>query len=432
MIRNYREELISLFTDLNRLKANPKDLELCFSIQEKLIYRIRSIEYRIRATKKEIAVLNGSIKNDRLPRERVQKLRDIIKRRDLRKADYDQLLLVLRDIGDGIAFIYLNKWDIKPLCMSKEPAGFISGKRGLKRELLIFRCSQRENVPAIFNDITNSLRHGDITVPIHGMPLTIEVKSGRASKNNERAKRQSKRTNKILQYLISDKGEAIYPGLEGVTMQRRAISKKERDHQKKLSSLMKEAISSGRNIMRKIEDGLYYHIAVRDSSIEKDMKRLPTDAKWLCHFVNMEKQVKQAYYPFTLSINDPEALFQFYDGDISITIFIDANVIEREFTAKGFTVRFLQDDLYFLYLDNPDANIRHGQISQHFFGRVFAEFLSLRWMLEEICARTLATDMKPEELSITMEELEKINQVGMSHYKDNSILENVKKFFHIN
>jgi hypothetical protein len=396
MIRkNYREELMSLFTDLNCLKANPKDLELCFSIQEKLIDRIRSIEYRIRVAKKEIAVLRDSIKNDRLSREQVQKLRYIIKRRDLRKFSYDQLLLVFRDIGDSIAFIYLDKWDIKPLCMSKEPAGFISGKRGLRQELLRFRSYQRENKPAIFNDITNSLRHGDITVPTHGVPIIIEVKSGKSSRNNKRAQRQFNRINKISQYLVSNNGEAIYPELEGVAMQRRDLGKKERDHQKKLSSLMKEAISSGRNIMRKIEDGLYYHIAVTDfSTIEEDMKKLPADAKWVCHIVNSEKQVKQAYYPFTLSINEPEALFQFYDGNIWITIFIDINIIEREFSAKGFIVKFLQDDINFLDLDSPDANLRHAKISLHFFGRVFAEFLSLRWMLEEICNQTLATDMK--------------------------------------
>lgn len=335
MLGYYRAELIELFSDLNRLKADPADVQLCYSIQERVISRIRRTEYKIRATKKEIENIRNKIKNDRLPKIATAKLRELITQREGKKFDYDQLLYVLRDIGDGIAFIYLSKWDIKPLCMSKEHAGFISGKRGLRLELAIFRRCKRDNIVSILNDITNSLRHGDITIPKYGVPLTIEVKSGRASKNNSRSQRQQDRTKKILEYLVKDKGENIYPG-QGTPMQRQALTKRELHHQKRVGSLASQAISSGRNMMRKIEEGLYYHMGVTSSSIGKDMKTLPRSAKLLCHFVNMEKQLKQAYYPFTLSISNPEALFDFYDGQLSITIFVDLNVVESFFVQRGF------------------------------------------------------------------------------------------------
>jgi len=226
---------------------------------------------------------------------------------------------------------------------------------------------------------------------------------------------------------VKDKGENIYPG-QGTPMQRQALTKRERHHQKRVGSLASQAIFSGRNMMRKIEEGLYYHMGVTSSSIEKDMKTLPRSAKLLCHFVNMEKQLKQAYYPFTLSISNPEALFDFYDGQLSITIFVDLNVVESFFVQRGFSVKFLDDETYFLYLDHPTANIRHAQVSVHYVGRLFAEFLSLRWMIEETSDRILNSTMPTEA---TLEEIEKINRAGLSHYKDEEIAKNVEQFMRL-
>jgi hypothetical protein len=99
-------------------------------------------------------------------RDEASALKVRLKQNASRKDDYDTILLVLRDIGDAVAFTYIDKWDIKPLCLAKEPAGFISGKEGLRLELNIFRYLKSKNKICILNDITNSIRHGDITVPM--------------------------------------------------------------------------------------------------------------------------------------------------------------------------------------------------------------------------------------------------------------------------
>lgn len=109
MLRFYRNTLIFLFRDLNQLSADPKDVSLCFSIQERLLTHICRTEYRIRIIKEQNNTLRTTIRHARLPREDTTKLKEKMAFNESKKQSYDQLLKVFRDIGDGIAFIYLNK-----------------------------------------------------------------------------------------------------------------------------------------------------------------------------------------------------------------------------------------------------------------------------------------------------------------------------------
>jgi hypothetical protein len=386
MLKYNRKTLISLFHDLNQLSTDPKRVSLCFSIQERLLTHIRRTEYRIRALKNQNNGLRNTIRHARLPREQTIKLKEQMELNDSKKQSFNQLLNIFRDIGDGIAFIYLDKWDIKPLCMSKEHAGFISGKKGIRLELNIFRHCKSQNIICIFNDITNAIRYGDITVLKHGMPQFFEAKSGRSSINDGRTQRQLERAKKILKYIIHDHAEGVYPGQGDITLHRRALAKNERHHRKKLETLLVKVLGSQKNATIKIENGLYYNVSVSAGSAVKELNRLPSGAKWCVFFVNMEKQVKQAYYPFTLSVKNPEALFAFYDGQCVITVFVDLNVIEEQLRERGITVEFYEDGQYFLRMDNPQTLMRDVRVSHHFIGRLGAEFLSLKWMIEELCA----------------------------------------------
>jgi hypothetical protein len=399
MLRFYRKTLISLFRDLNRLSTDPKDVSLCFSIQERLLTYIRRIEYRIRVLKGQNISLRNTIGHARLPREETIKLKQQLELNDFKKQSYDQILNILRDIGDGIAFIYLDKWDIKPLCMSKEHAGFISGKKGIRLELKIFRLCKSQNIICIFNDITNAIRYGDITVLKHGIPQFIEAKSGHFDINGGRTQRQLERARNILNYLVHDHAEGVYPGQGEITLQRRELPIKERHHQIKLKRLLVKAMRSQRNTTLKIENGLYYNVSVSVGSVDKELNKLPKGAKWCVFFVNMEKQIKRAYYPFTLSLKDPEALFAFYDGQCMITVFVDLNVIEERLRKRGVAVEFYEDGDYFLGMDNPQTLMRDVRVSHHFIGRLGAEFLSLKWMIQTMHLWT-ATSVNGSALSI--------------------------------
>ena len=41
------------------------------------------------------------------------------------------LISVLRSVGDAVAFIYGDRWDLKQLAL-KQSAGFVTGKRGTR------------------------------------------------------------------------------------------------------------------------------------------------------------------------------------------------------------------------------------------------------------------------------------------------------------
>jgi hypothetical protein len=63
-------------------------------------------------------------------------------------------------------------------------------------------------------------------------------------------------------------------------------------------------------------------------------------------------------------------------------VFIDLDVVEKILKDHGFTAVEFQDvGDYFIYLCGPKGEMR---ISNHFFGRIAAEFLNLRWAVNEM------------------------------------------------
>lgn len=329
--------------------------------------------------------LNDQIKNGRLAKEEARGLKEKVKNNKVKKNEYYGLLDIFRDVGDGIAFIYLNKWDIKPLCMEKEPAGFLLGKKGRRFELKVFRSIMAKRMICIYNDITHSLRHGDITTPKFGLPLTIEVKSGRSSKNNARAQRQLTRINKILSYLVEDSTEGLYSSYEGITMYRHAMVEKERHHRRKLGLLLDNAFRLKQSTTKKIENGLYYNVTFTKEGIERELKKLPKNGSWCAFFVNDFMQVKEGYYPFTLTIKNPEILLEFYEGNFLIMVFVDIDLIRQKVEDAGYKMIFEPGGDYCLRLENEEAQLA---ISSHFFRRISAEFVSLDWMIQEFISRS--------------------------------------------
>jgi hypothetical protein len=372
--------------DLQNLRLHPENVPLCFSIQERLINYIRRIEYRVRNIKSQISLVRGRIRHGRLPHEEADKLKATAHNKHSQKSAYDQLLSLLRDIGNGLAFIYINKWDIKPLCMSKEHAGFISCKKGLRMELALFRHCKAQNVLCILNDITNSLRHGDITMFKHGVPSIMEVKSGRAGTNDARTCRQLERARTISKYLKEDLGQNIYPGQGTATLHRRELTIDESEHRDTVTELLTKALESNSNLTLTLENGLYCNVSMAIDPTHESLNEIPQGGKMCVLFINTEKYVHQAYYPFTLSLSNPEALFAFYDGRCLITVFVDLGVIEQELGKQGIEVAVnIDGDDDFLSLTRRDVQLRIN-VSRHFFGRLGAEFLSLQWLIHELAA----------------------------------------------
>ena len=138
-----------------------------------------------------------------------------------------------------------------------------------------------------------------------------------------------------------------------------------------------------------IRQGLYYYVET-----EEDTARTQSIARSFPHppmffLLNMSQDNNFGYYPFTLSIEDPENVFKFYTDQIRILVFIDPSVIKSKFRTHGFIAEFEDDDEWFLNViaesnNNPSRNhIGPMKVGKYLFNRIPLEFISLDWLIGE-------------------------------------------------
>lgn len=366
MLSAYHPILLSLFESLQRLAADPYGrAREAQAIQNTLIKQVTAAEERIRiakqATDQPQEVTEPSDADEEL-------------------IETERLLLnILRDVGDGLAFTYLDKWDIKPMAFKQSP-GFLYGKEGLAKELAIFNDVFDRGGIAILNDLTHCLRYGDVTVIKEDLRAFVEVKVGR--KLNQRGRRQRAANEKIANYLRTDRVVGLY-GLDHEIC-RIDLGRSEVNHAHALREMIEEAVQRGR-CYRQVEPGLNYMVDT-DNDISgltaaiESIKGQP----YLC-MVNMLKGNNTAYSPFTLSIANPERLYEFYNGEYMITVVVDLDHVARFAKGLGFTASFHQDGPLFLTLtkDEPPEDRGYLEVSAHMWNRLFAEFVGLEWLLTE-------------------------------------------------
>jgi hypothetical protein len=299
-----------------------------------------------------------------------------------------EVLAILRAVGDAVAFIYGDRWDLKQLA-KHEPSGFISGKRGTRFERRALRQIfhiTREAV-AVLNDITHTLRHGDITVfsPTNwpeGRFGLIELKSGRGG-SRSRIARQSEALERVSNYLQTDLRQAE----DGSTWRRESIMSHPEHHFDTIARLIAELPRPGW-LFREIEPGLHYGIIeYRDgdkfSAEMFDALKQTADHQCLLLFVNeMKYQYNLAYYPFPLCFRDPEALFRFYDGELLIYVVIDMDRVNEILAPHGLSARLSDRDHFSWQIVASADEEDSWHISWHMVERLAGEFLRLDWLLD--------------------------------------------------
>lgn len=262
MLPSYKLSLISLFAKVHELKDTPENTNLCLEIQETLIRRITYIERKIRNLKSQINDYKKRLRiisAVRLTKSESTDLKENIGYCRYLIDQYANLIAIFKEVGDAIAFIYIDKWDIKPLAF-KQSAGFLSGKKGSRLERKILRQSFGMGVTVILNDLTNCLRYSDITVPNQGKFMLIEAKSGKKHRPNKRDKRQFELTRNVTDYLGSDLTQALY-GKEGMFI-RAAFQTNEKNHINRLNEVIKDAFNKGFGFAE-VEEGVFYYAATR-------------------------------------------------------------------------------------------------------------------------------------------------------------------------
>nr|MBK9653062.1 hypothetical protein [Bacteroidota bacterium] len=93
---------------------------------------------------------------------------------------------------------------------------------------------------------------------------------------------------------------------------------------------------------------------------------------------------EQGYFPFSLSIFNPNNYLDFLEGVFSIIIFIDIRYVDKIAKKYNF-IRVPSDDPQFVFsfTNERDSNLPQFNMSVHIFHRIPLEFVSLRWLLND-------------------------------------------------
>jgi len=393
MIGYYKRTLVNLFYKIQEIRSDPwNKAELCFEIQESLLRKITIIEGKIRKSKLIVFELKGELRYHK-PKSEVKILKLKIEKRLSQIDEYKNVLFIFKSVGDALAYIFISKWDIKPMVYKQEP-GFISKKKGTRLERSIFRDLFKNGYICIFNDLTNSLRYGDITVVFPEYFKMIEVKSGK--RRYKRDYRQIERLQRLNSYLINDQVEDLYK--PGQLIRRISLNKKEKNYIGLLNESIESAKRTGYTVINP-EQGLTYIVEFinnyQNSKVVQVSSQIDSPIVYL---LNMDAYKSQGYLPTTLLIHDPLSLFKYYSGNLFISIIVDKKMVSKLFQRKGYTISFLDDAGCFFEIKNNkpkhDSGFEFLRVSQHFFSRIAFECLSLTWFIDHIVSMT-----KPKLLS---------------------------------
>ena len=386
MLGYYRKAIIDLKTQINELSRALDDHELLFQLQCSLIKRIIKTERKIITHKVTRDSLKPKLIEKGLSRRTSRALTHRISALDRRIEQFQWMLYIYRSFGDAIAFLYLDKWNIKPLLYDqstakvKQDSGNLTAKTGLINEFALVLDAKRNNVPALLTDLTNSIRYGDVCLLGSSVPELLEVKS--SHNKNSRVNRQLSELTKVQDYLLNDEG---YDVRGAAFCQRIDIRTTERNHIDQLNMCIAEALHVGHSI-KQPEPGFHIFVEATGSPVDYD-KVFGTLSQPVPFFLNEYKNNKwwMSYYPFTLSIRNPEHLFLFLNGDIFILVIVDLGEMAKLADKRRLRLTPLNDpDMAFQiegerdYLEGPFVL----KISRHFFTRIALECLSLDWVLD--------------------------------------------------
>lgn len=389
MYRYYRKVLLRLCDSLREVETDPiAKRDTCLRLQQQVLERLTSIESSIRSRRREIETIRALLSAGReltISKEEARRARALIAWHQSRIEEYQMLLISFRSLIDGLAFVYLDKWDIKQFAL-KESSGFISDKSGLDFELKILQFAFSSGHVALLNDLTNCLRHGDVTILANGRCLLVEAKSG--NRSDARARRQESRLRDIVSYLESGKSAKFRSiGGEETEFTRVPMHGAEVDHRDRLNKLISAARCSRKHYsLAEVEPGLHYlatFVAGPEPLLALGGK---PPGSLIVSFVNRLKYTGLGYYPFSLTIRDPQDWYDFSSGNLMLVVFVETERIAAKLKPHGISAHITGEwESYPLLLDSDitGAEPSKSKVGGHFFGRLFYEFLGLDWMLEQ-------------------------------------------------
>jgi hypothetical protein len=307
------------------------------------------------------------------------------------------LLTIFRNLGDSIAFTFINSYDIKPQSF-KQSSGFISGKKGSRLERKCLRHTFNSGGIAILNDLTNCLRHFDLTIIIaKDVWIPVEIKSGRSP--SKRDNRQKQKYTELMEFLIEDKPTDIFQ--KGYLSHRVSINKSPRNYVKVLNKCIEMSVQNGQ-IIKEVEDGLYFVINY-NSEIAKDelfnnLNKLNLQQPYF-FFLNNELINDSGFYPICLTLRKAEYFIDLLTSKLEIIVIFDSVYLKEKFEKRKLNFLQLDDDDDFVFQVEGIINNEpfEFKIGRYLINKMFFEFLSSSLLYNSIdhfavLATTLVTD----------------------------------------
>ncbi len=291
-------------------------------------------------------------------------------------------------MGDALPFIYGDRFDLKPLAFREDP-GFLTGKAGARLERAILRRACGLGVPAILNDLTHTLRHGDVTAfRPDGKFILIEAKSGRGGKFS-RNQRQRAAAQTMASYLETDSRQDE----DGQIWQRVALSSDPPDHAGRVVALASR-LQPGEVLHDEVEAGLHYVLVHCGDDGPKDYGAaigFLIGRPMLVLSANDHKRLRLGYTPFALTLSDPHVAACFYAGDFIVQILVDLDQVAEAFARRGFAFRMDDDEMMPWRVwplgESEVTTAEASATSFHMVGRLSAEFVTLDWLVESASIR---------------------------------------------
>lgn len=86
------------------------------------------------------------------------------------------------------------------------------------------------------------------------------------------------------------------------------------------------------------------------------------------------------YFPFTLSIRDPQHLYEFIKGDLTLAVLVETSEIINQFVNSGVKAVLSLDENYVIWM-RLNGGTATSAVSRQMFGRLYYEFESLSWFV---------------------------------------------------
>lgn len=350
--------------------ATPRQLQPLKSLQKLLVKEIIRAERKLRRSKAMLKTLD--------PAQAPEAIILLEERIEI----YHHLAYIWRCFGDAVAFLFMDKFALKQAFFNthnlsaKQDAGFLTDKEGLSVEWRVMEGFIARGIPALLNDLTNTIRHGDVCVMIGPDPHLIEVKSG---KLDSRGRRQRESIRQIMKFLETDETDA----LRGLGKLRRAEHvTSEMVYTDVMNECIAVATKNGK-AWRSPEDGLCY-IAIEEGSVEDILAefKFTRPAVFLLNGFKAQR-IWSPYSPFTLSICDREALFKFIWGDICLAVIYDLDALRRMAESQGLKIDFPSPEMDYAFELARAGVSGHIRLSNQMFSRLAFEFTSPTWLFHE-------------------------------------------------